>query len=291
MMSACTPETTDVVTLRSRAGVVEVSKVGAKILSWKPAGGEEVFFCPANMKMQGEEWLHGGMPICWPWFSGNHPAGLPNHGFARFSSFTVKEESCKDGVAKAVFTLKSSDETKRYWPYDFELEYEVVLSDKLSVRLTTRNTGATPFAVTQGLHPYFRLRDRAKAVVRGADGAPYCSTLMVPRAKWNEREGFDSVWKGDVTLQEPHDHVFRLKKVAYSVVDPVSGQTVHVDASGCGKLIVWHPASTSSLDNLEAADIDHLVCAEPADTFGDTARTVEPGGTLVLAATFSCEVR
>jgi len=279
----------DVVTIKSAAGgEVKIAKHGAKILSWIPRGGAEVFFVPASHAIEGEAWQHGGVPVCWPWFSGNHAPGLPNHGFARFCRFTLKGVTETNGATTAVFTLASSPETKRLWPHDFELEYAVTLSDRLTATLTTRNTGAEAFTVLEGLHPYFRLAERAKACVRGADGAPYCDTLSQPRETFNERDGFTRVWTGgDVTLEVPHDHVFRPAKVRYDVVDPVEGRKVHVDATGCSKLIVWCPDKAGHLGNLTADEVDRFVCAEPADVFGDACRKVPAGGSLVLTAVFS----
>ena len=68
--------------LRTGNGTVMVSDVGAQAASWKPAalGGKEAFFMAAD-RPWGEE-VHGGVPICWPWFGGR--GAPPSHGIVRY---------------------------------------------------------------------------------------------------------------------------------------------------------------------------------------------------------------
>ena len=56
--------------LSTTNGTLAVCAVGAQVTSWRPAalGGGEVFFMQASPQW-GQE-VHGGVPICWPWFGG-----------------------------------------------------------------------------------------------------------------------------------------------------------------------------------------------------------------------------
>ena len=56
---------------------------GAHLLSWKPAGEEEVLWLSNNTPFKQGVALRGGVPICWPWFGPSAQQGLPSHGFAR----------------------------------------------------------------------------------------------------------------------------------------------------------------------------------------------------------------
>ena len=50
-------------------GVARVNLFGGVVTSWVPAGGTEVFAMakPYAACARGEQ-IHGGLPICWPWF-------------------------------------------------------------------------------------------------------------------------------------------------------------------------------------------------------------------------------
>ena len=57
----------------------------------------------------------GGVPVCFPQFSDFGP--LAQHGFARNSAFEVLEAT-GDSVS---LVLRSSEESRKLWPHDFEL--------------------------------------------------------------------------------------------------------------------------------------------------------------------------
>lgn len=79
---------------------------------------------------------------------------MTRHGFARDNAFTVKEQE----ESRVVFLLSSNEETKKIYPFDFELELTYILNDStLYIYYTVFNkgTGNMPFAI--GAHPAFAL--------------------------------------------------------------------------------------------------------------------------------------
>ena len=75
-----------------------VALQGAHLLSWKPAGEEEVLWLSNNTPFKQGVALRGGVPICWPWFGPSAQQGLPSHGFARNLPWTLEghdeDDSC-----------------------------------------------------------------------------------------------------------------------------------------------------------------------------------------------------
>ena len=98
-------------------------------------------------------------PICSSVFEGKYNAGgkeyeLGLHGFAQYSSFSAKRIS----DTEMSFTLASSDETKKVYPFDFVLEIIYKLSaNALTVTANINNTGAKTMYATFGAHPGFNL--------------------------------------------------------------------------------------------------------------------------------------
>lgn len=79
---------------------------------------------------------------------------LTRHGFARDNSFNVKSQT-EDSV---VFSLTSNDDTRRLYPFDFELELAYTLKEKtlhLEYKVTNNGSGVMPFSI--GAHPAFAL--------------------------------------------------------------------------------------------------------------------------------------
>ncbi len=130
--------TINMVTISNENLKVEISSLGAEIQS---------------VKQNGEELIWEGDPAVW---SGHSPllfpicgglkedryiyAGkeytLPKHGFARHSEFQVEEVT----TDRAVFSLQSSEETKKAYPFDFLLTVTYQLEgEKLLVTYDVRN--------------------------------------------------------------------------------------------------------------------------------------------------------
>ena len=159
-----------VVALTNLCGSVSVDTHGARVASYVPAGGEEVFFM--------SETGTGGMPLCWPWFAGLGPAeGSRRHGIARYRDFTVVTNAWNSpSDSELTLRLESDPGTRSEFPHDFSLTVKIRLTDRLCVSMTGINTGNTPFAVTEAFHPYFAVGDSAQCQVNGVD-MPQCTLV------------------------------------------------------------------------------------------------------------------
>ena len=84
----------------------------------------------------------------------NTPYTLTRHGFARDRVFTVKQQT-QDSVT---FSLASDTETKKAYPFDFELQLKYTLTGTgLKLDYTVINTGNTQLPFSLGAHPAFAL--------------------------------------------------------------------------------------------------------------------------------------
>lgn len=121
-------------------------------------------------KMQGNEILWEGNPVFWKRHS---PVLFPNvgktfqntvriggrqyptsqHGFARDTEFTcVEADSCR-----VEYMMKSDEETRKIYPYDFTLSIIYYLNGKeLAVEWKVENTSSQAMYFTIGGHPAFR---------------------------------------------------------------------------------------------------------------------------------------
>ena len=229
-------------------GELQVSGVGAQAWSWKPAAakGAEMFFLPENAPWGGE--VHGGLPICWPWFGAPPAKGLPKHGIARYATWKFKG---RDGDNGLVFELVSSAATRRIWPHDFRLELTLKLEadDRLLVRLVETNTGKEPFKSAWGFHPYFRVTDAERVAV---DGEKQPTPSVLVRSSAAE------------------------KGCRRTLTDLVSGRTVVVEGSDNENWLVWNPGvdRTPLCETLGPDEWKKFYCIEPC-TF--ELRPLAPG--------------
>lgn len=79
---------------------------------------------------------------------------LPRHGFAREMDFELETRY----THKAVFVLKSNEDTRKKYPFDFELRltYELI-GESLNVSYSVFNPSSTEMYFSLGAHPAFRV--------------------------------------------------------------------------------------------------------------------------------------
>lgn len=155
----------------------EVYLQGAHITSWIPAGGVEQLFLSRTASFAPGDPIRGGVPVCWPQFSGEGP--LQPHGFARNVAWQlVGVHANADRSATATLRLSDSAATRALWPHPFAAEMAVTAGGKrLGMAFAVTNTGDTDFTFSGALHTYLRLEDVFQTTVDGFAGVPYKNTF------------------------------------------------------------------------------------------------------------------
>ncbi len=258
----------EVVALTNAHGAAKISLVGANVFSYVPADGEEVLFSVKDSDFASPEFQHAGIPVVWPWFNMNGEAGTAIHGFARRMKWTVREKTESPDVSRLVLELASDRATRAVWPYDFRLVCTVTLSDRLLVSLATTNTGAVPFAITEGLHAYFRVSDVNGVVLRGLDGC--INDSLRPDLP-------DTTFTGDLRFHAGEGRVFTPGRGEYVLFDEGANRAICLAARGHAKLILWSIAEASCTGQFSGDDWRRFACLEPAIIGRESAVTVLPG--------------
>lgn len=136
---------------------------GALVTSFIAFAEERLFLDEATFADPSKN-VRGGAPILFP-LAGPAPVGsvMRQHGFARNARWAELETR----EHRVVLGLRSTDETRALWPYDFELRYSVAL-EQTTLRLTwqVRNRGDEPWPLQLGVHPYFQVPLAQKSQAR-----------------------------------------------------------------------------------------------------------------------------
>ena len=153
--------------------------------------------------------LAGGIPFLFPFVSATpgyeadflgKSYTMPTHGFAKDLPFDV----VKAEAGMCEIRLVSSDVTRRFYPYKFDLRliYEIE-GDGLKTTMAVKNTGKDEMPFAAGFHPYFLTPDREKT--RFSFGL---------KEYWNYLDTDESgkpaygVLDGELRLWDEHDTVF-----------------------------------------------------------------------------------
>lgn len=150
--------------------VAVVPERGGIVISWQ-VQGKEVFYLDAERFKDSNLSVRGGIPLLFP-ICGNlvddtytlkgQTYKLKQHGFSRTLPWAVTQQSSDDGASLTV-TLKSNDETRVGYPFDFQLDYVYTLKgNTFEQRFRHTNLSDEPMPFSTGTHPYFAVVDKAQ---------------------------------------------------------------------------------------------------------------------------------
>src|SRR5579863_7958020 len=143
--------------IQTASATGEVYLHGAQVTSWKPVGADEVLFVSEKSHWEDGRAIRGGIPVCFPWFRAKaDDPNAPAHGFVRTKEWKLESITETVGDADCVYlSTESDDVTRKWWPFDFRLEYRITVGAILKLELTMKNTGLSALRFEEALHAYF----------------------------------------------------------------------------------------------------------------------------------------
>jgi len=249
---------------------------GSHITSWIPAGGTEQLFLSRTASFAPGDPIRGGVPVCWPQFSGEGP--LQPHGFARNVAWKlVGVQANADSSATATLRLSDSAATRALWPHPFAAEMAVTVGGKrLRMAFAVTNTGDADFTFSGALHTYLRLADVHNTTVEGFAGVPYKDTftgqMATPQTELLTRFGPDGAG--------------RVCYGAQKAIVREARRTITLTNENFPDIVLWNPGveKAARIPDLEPDGYRHMLCIE-AGVVGTPVRLspgkVWKGGQLV----------
>lgn len=248
---------------------------GAHLISFIPAGGQDVLWLSPNAVFKPGKAVRGGIPLCMPWFGG-HPDGLPSHGFARSMDWSLHSaRNLADGRTEVVMRLQDSEQTRALWPHAFNFEFTICVGQTLDLSLSAENLSNTTVPYTYAFHTYFAVEDYTRIAVTGLAGCTYIDTLGEVRRL---------VQEGDVHFTGATDRVYLDVAKVQTIID--AKRTIQI--SGNSKsAVLWNPGDhAEKIGDIGAGVNQHFVCVERGDVF-DNSLTLAAGEKHIATMTLS----
>lgn len=257
----------DVVSVLYENARAQITLHGATVTTWKTNGRERLWLSE-DAALDGSKAIRGGIPVVFPVFgrSDVHSvAALPQHGFARISTWQlVGESKLNDGVA-VTLTLSAdnlADESRRQWPFGFHLTYTVSLrNNSMETSLRVENIGDKPFDFQALFHSYLHVDDIDQVSI---EGLQHCN--FYNKIEGAENQGSDEV----IRINSPCDRIYRNVQNEVSLMQ--DGATMYtVERTGLPDVVVWNPWQSGAQSISDFAPEDgykQMVCIEPGSVSG-----------------------
>lgn len=252
-----------------KGATASVALLGTTVLSWKPAGREEVFYLSTKSAFAPGKFIRGGIPVCFPWF-GPHRSdpALPRHGLFRLFEWEVTKTSI-DGESVCIeFALADSEATLALWPYRFSATSRISLSDSLRIEVTMTNKDSAAHPLSCAFHPYFACSGISAVELEGMAGLGQGERFRF--AGEVDRPVADA---GPITIH-----------------DAGTGRRLTVTGHGTSSFQIWNPAREKGNAQADMAtdDWQRFVCVEPAVTASD-GRELQAGASFTAGMEIRCE--
>lgn len=239
------------VTIRSGNTTAEIRTLGAEICSFRREDGFELLW-------QGDpQYWAGQAPVLFPivgalrggkvrmkdqWYEMNR------HGFSRKMEFAVTEQT-EDSVT---MTLCSSEETKKFYPYDFVFRVTYTAVDRgVETKFTVENPGSEELPFVVGGHPAYNI-----PVAEGESFEDYDIRFSEPETQrcpeidlkecLIDFEKVTMELNGESVIPLQHSLFYRdalvfdgLKSKTVSLISRKSGRGVEMDISQFPMLGIW----------------------------------------------------
>ena len=277
------------VDVENRYGVVTLTTHGGTVLSYRPAGGDEVLWVSDTAVYDGSKPVRGGVPVCWPWFGPYDPAAMgadatdmakKGHGVARYAVWDVAAvRGLDDGATEVVLQLEPDDAIRRAWRWPFALQLVVTLGEALTLALVGENRSDRDWVVSEALHTYFRVAESEGLVIDGLDGAVGVDKLRDDRRTTQE---------GPLRLDPPMDCVFVGHSGRAVIEDSGNRRRIVIDKAHSASTVVWNPGAEGARGFADMPDDQyaHMVCVEAANAL-DNAYVLAAGETHRMTMTLA----
>ncbi|MGH8808503.1 MAG: D-hexose-6-phosphate mutarotase, partial [Noviherbaspirillum sp.] len=238
-----------------------IARQGAQVLSWQTHDGKERLYLSAlsGGMRRGDrddaiaQPIRGGIPVCFPQFSGRGP--LLKHGFARAFPWSGTADSA--GVP-ATLKLRDQDHTRKIWPHAFDAETTVTLEpDRLVVALSVTNRDSTPWAFTAALHTYLRTDDIRNVQLQGLQNVRYEDATAANALSVQQEKDLRIGGELDRVYLSPPRELLLLENGAPSL---------RIAQQGFEDTVVWNPGPDNARALADFPDEDWLrmLCVEAA---------------------------
>jgi len=256
--------------VKNSAAHAKIALQGAHIFSFKRSDKELLWLSSESAFERGSA-IRGGIPLCWPRF-GNLDKSLPQHGFARASLFELIDITEKSDILTVVhMQLRSSQESRKIWNFEFVLDIFFYISDTLEIEMKTGNKDAKEFLLTQAFHTYFAVSDISDVRIYGLDSKLYLNSLT----------GEETRQKGDILIDKEVDRIYKESEECITLVD--KEYEVSINAEYSNSVIVWNPwiEKCTQMSAMSRDAYREFVCIESANALDDF-KVVQPNESASL---------
>ena len=166
--------------------------------------------------------------------------------------------------------LKSDEQTRAMWPFDFVARHVITVGSSLEMKLIVENSGKEPFSYEEALHTYFVVDDIKQTSIEGLAGVGYLDKVDGEKAK----QQTDRL----ITFAGETDRPYLNTESTCVIHDDAMKRKIEVGKSGSKATVVWNPwiNKAKAMPDFGDEEWPGMVCVETANV-GEFSVRLAPG--------------
>ena len=248
---------------------------GAQLISWIPAGGQDLLWVSPEASYGPGMSVRGGIPLVGPWFGPGRDGTTPyKHGWLRSNRWTLTGAQATPSAAQLQLELADPERS------GLLATVHLGISATLRIELTL-TAGPQAVQVESALHTYLAVTDVRRSSVGGLGGVVFLDNTRGLAPDEQEEDSLLPVPPLDRVYETPgHDLVIRTAE----------GRRIRSAAEGTNRTVVWNPGAdgAAQLGDMPTEAWAQFLCVEPA-VCKDGAIDLAPGESHTIAVTYSVE--
>ena len=249
----------------------EVYLQGAQVTRYRPVADIDLLWMSESATYRPGKALRGGIPLCWPWFgpAGDNPE-RPQHGYARNAEFSVLSTSANADATSVTLALEPAQAPFADWQNRLQLEVEIRLSDSLWMEMRSTNLDTAPLTLSNALHSYFAISERADIAIPALTGLTYLDKLQDYCSAQQSRA---------VEFVDEVDRVYLDPPETVELRDAGRNGSTIIQCWGNANLVVWNPGEqkAKAMADFDDEGFRRMVCIEPANALAQSV-VLQAGG-------------
>ncbi|MFI0348753.1 MAG: D-hexose-6-phosphate mutarotase [Chthoniobacterales bacterium] len=258
--------------------MAEIYLQGAHVTSFQKKGEAPLLFASEAMKGAHGKIVHGGIPICFPWF-GIHEGEKLSHGFARTTDWKLVEtEMISEEAVLLRFELPSEPMIASGWP-PVKAQLIVTISSELTLELLLTNTTEHDFIFEDCFHAYFFVGDISQVTIAGLKNLDYLDKVEDLACKHEISDAIPIVGETN--------RIYLQSTGTIEINDRSLQRLIRIEKRDSQSTVVWNPwiLKSHAWPDLHDDDYQKFLCVESGNV-AESRKNVAPGATSSMKVTW-----
>lgn len=266
----------DKINITTEVSTAEIYLQGAHVTAFQKKGEDPMLFMSSSGRMARGAMLHGGIPLCFPWFGKREGEAL-SHGFARLHPWDLQLVGItRDGFVLLEFELPQ-ELMASAGLLPVKVRYRIIVGETLRLDLQVANPPASTesFFYEDCFHSYFLVEDIEQVTIHGLKDHRYLDKTEDLASKLELSDV--------ISINKEMNRIYLNSTGPIEIHDRLKKRIIRIEKHASRSTVVWNPwiENAKLIPDFAPGDYKKMLCVESGNV-GEYRQEAPPGATCGL---------